>query len=97
MREHYTGTKAIDNKDVEAIKQCLALGEYEYNTLRPDFQDSDVAIFLAKAGSEHPILSDKNLELPISFATTCRCQAGLSTTVKVTAKASNRLDLSHTL
>jgi hypothetical protein len=69
-----TGT---EDKDVKAKAEFLGLGED--NTVKADFQDSDLATFWQKAGLEYFILSNRVLKLLIPFATMYYCEADFCT------------------
>jgi hypothetical protein len=76
-------------------RRKAVLGLREDNTLKADFQDSDLASFWGKIVLEYPILSDRVLKLLTPFASTYHREVRISTVVSIKMKAKNNLDRCH--
>ena len=85
----------IKGDDVTAKAESFGLRED--NRLTADFQDSDLATFCHKAGTDIQFSQTAALKVLILFATTYHCDAGFSTMVTIKTNARNRLDLAHNL
>lgn len=76
--------------DIEIEAKAQFLGLREDNTLKIDFENTQLATFWRKIGGEYPLLSEKALKILIPFSTTYRCESGFSTMVTMKTKARNR-------
>ena len=81
MRPFSVEEGVIKDDDVTAKAEFHCLRED--NTLKADFQDSDLATFWHKAGTGYPVLSDRALKVLIIFVTTYHCEADFSTMVMI--------------